>query len=110
MCFSGISGVTNTTVLEIKAQLDSIDVNFSILEDGLEDFKSKTNISIREKLAGLKEQLGTKSSNGHLAPDNMFEFAVLFLLSLGLVNVLDIARRLILYSINQRTSPKYGSE
>ena len=107
---SGMSGEINTTVTEIKAKLKAIDVNFTTLAHSLEDYTTQTNRSIRHEVALVQQQLSTKSSIGHLAPDNMFEFAVLFLLSLGIVNVLDISRRLILYSINQRSSPKYGSE
>ena len=58
----------------------------------------------------IAEELKTKSANGHIIPDNVYEFSVLFLLALGIVNVMDIGRRLIIYSINQRAPDKYGTE
>jgi hypothetical protein len=61
-------------------------------------------------MEGVRAELRTKSTNGHLAPDNLYEFVVLFLLSLGVVNVMDITRRLILHSINQRSTAQYGTE
>ena len=71
---------------------------------------STTNTTVKQEMDKVWDELGTKSTNGHLTPDNVYEFAVVFLLSLGIINVMDMARRLILYSISQRAPDNYGNE
>lgn len=100
----------SVSVENITNHLNSTKVNFTALNTALITYKNNTNTTINQEMERVQGELKTKSANGHIIPDNVYEFSVLFLLALGIVNVMDIGRRLIIYSINQRAPDKYGTE
>ena len=100
-----------TQVNNATSHINTSTFNFTLLNTALFDYQNASNATIKEKVATLQAELDKKATNGHIIPDNIYEFTVLFLLALGIVNVVDIALRLIKYAINQQVNHvAYGNE
>ena len=96
---------------KISSHMNDTHFNFTDLESSLATYRDTTKDTLTSRLSDLSDILSEKSTNGHVTPDNVYEFAAIFLLALGIVNIIDIARRLIKYSVQgvaERMAPKYG--
>jgi len=89
-------------IANISSVINSTTFNFTKIENETNGEFQVAKVRLDDRLQFMKDEIALKSKQGHIVPASIYDFVVIFLTLLGVINVADLFRRLWLCAVNGR--------
>lgn len=89
-------------IANITDKILSTTFNFTQIENQTNGEFHVAKLRLDERLQFMKDEIALKSKQGHIVPASIYDFVVIFLTLLGVINVADLFRRLWMCAVNGR--------